>query len=78
MALVLQPPGPGLVHAAAELAQFRQQAPVIGPLRQALAHRQKAQQQLPLLAAAGHHLLQHGAFRVQLRVLVHQHHLQLR
>ena len=80
--LLLQAPGLALIHAAVEAAQLGQQGAVVAAmgmgLGQGLAHGRIAAQQLHLFAAAGKHLVEHGALWIQLRFLAHQHHAAAR
>ena len=83
--LLLKAPGLALIHAGVEAAELGQQGPIVCAavaalgvgLGEGLAHLRVAAQQLHLLAAVCEHLLEHGALRIDLRLLAHQHHPRL-
>ena len=75
-ALLLQPPGVAAVHALVQVAELVQQLRRVRIGGQGLAEPFVVAQQRHPFAAAGEHLLQHGALRVQVGFLVEQHHLQ--
>ena len=74
LALALEFPGFGLIHAVADLAELAQQRRVIGALLQLLDQAFVALNQLHLFAAVSEHLLQNRALRIEAGVLVDINH----
>ena len=74
LALLLKPPGLGLIHALAEVPQFGEQGRVVGGLGDCFCKGAEAQQQLAFFAATGQHLLQHGEPWLHHALLAHQLH----
>ena len=74
LALALEFPGFGLIHAIADLAELTQQRRVIGVLLQLLDQPFVALNQLHLFAAVSEHLLKNRALRIKAGVLVDINH----
>ena len=72
--MLLQAPGLLIVHALAQLAQFRQQGLVLRGCRHCIAEGAEAQQQVSFGTAALQHLLQHGQPGGDTALLTHQLH----
>ena len=71
---MLEIPGLQGVHAALQIAELGQEGGIMGSVSHSLAEPQVLAHQRHFFAAAGEHLLEHGALFIQLRFLVHQHH----
>ena len=78
LALLLQPPGLGFIHALAEMSEFGELGGVVWVLGDSLGEGAEAQQQVAFLTATGQHLLQHREPWLHNALLAHQLHPQAR